>query len=103
MILQGLFVSITLRSSNCCNYFRTGYLPFLYLKSLLHILLIQDVIICNDIGWWSSSNKSSYDINDIDVGIGKIVEGAGADNQVFPSHRASSSSFIIVVDAGRLP
>ena len=38
----------------------------------------------------------------IDVGLGNIMEGAGSDNQVDPSHGASNGSFIILSDVVRI-
>ena len=42
-------------------------------------------------------------MNDIDAGIGDIMEDTGTNNQVAPSHGVLSCYLIIVFDVGRMP
>ena len=72
------------------------------MKALIDTVLSQDGFVYNCIGLWSRFNKSSDGVNDIDVGLVKIMEGKGTNNQIVPSLGASSGPFMIIVDVGML-
>ena len=38
-------------------------------------VLRQDSLICDDVGWWSGFKKYGDYIDDVDIGLGNIVEG----------------------------
>ena len=59
----------------------------------------HDGLIFDDVGWWSGFKKGDDRIDDVDIGLGYIVEGMGTNNQVAPAHGAS---IISVVDGGRI-
>ena len=72
-------------------------------KSLFGAVLGQDGIICDDVGCFIGFNKGSYGIDDFDIGLGKIMEGTGTNNQVAPSHGTSVGSLIVVVYGEGIP
>ena len=63
-------------------------------------LMSQDGFIYNYVGWWIGFNKGSDGIDNIDMGLGDIIEGPDTKNQVDPSHGASISNFTILVHGG---
>ena len=81
---------------NCSNNFLTAALTFFTKKveSLFNNVLCQDGIICDDVGWWSGFNKVRDGVDNVDIGIGNIMEGTGSNNQSDPYHIASNVSFI---------
>ena len=48
------------------------------------------------------TTKVIHGVNDIDVGLGNIMECTGTNNQVSPSHGALNRYFIIPVDVEKL-
>ena len=70
------------------------------IESLSNTVLGQDVLICDDVGWWIGLNKGGDVIYSVDIGLRNIVEGKGTNNQVTPAHGAPIWSSIIVVDGG---
>ena len=44
---------------------------------LFDTILVQDGLICDDVGLWSRLNKGSDGIDDVGIGLGKIMEGTG--------------------------
>ena len=66
-------------------------------------LMSQDGFIYNYVGWWIGFNKGSGVIDNVGIGLGKIMEGMGTNNQVDPSHGASIVSFITAADGGGIP
>ena len=79
-------------------------LNFLYKKFnfLFDTLLVQDGLICDDVGWWSGFNKCVYGVENVDIGLFNIMEGTGTNNKVAPSRGAMIGSFIIVVYGVRI-
>ena len=71
-------------------------------ESLFNTVLGWDGIVCNDVGWRSGLNEGGDSIYNFGIGLRKIMEGMGANNQVDPYHGAPIGSSIIVVDIGRI-
>ena len=69
---------------------------------LFNIVLGQDGLIYDDVGWWSGRNKGYDRIENIGIGLGDIVEVIGTNNQVAPYHGSPIGSSVIVVDGGRI-
>ena len=70
---------------------------------MFNIVLVQDSLICDDVGLWNNLNKGGDRIYDIDIGLQDILEGIVSNNQVVPSDGAPIVYFIIVVDGGMIP
>ena len=70
-------------------------------ESQFNNLLGQDVIICDNVGWWSGFNKGVGIIQNINIGLGYIVKGMVTNNQVDLSRGALIGSSLIVVDGRR--
>ena len=73
------------------------------LNYLFDTVLGQDGLICGDVGWWIRFDKVSDVVDDVNIGIGNIMEGTDINNQDDPSHGASIISFVIVIDGGKIP
>ena len=69
-------------------------------ESLFDTVLGKDGIICDDVGWWIGFNKGSDVVEDVDIGLVKIMEGTRTNNKVDKSHGALIGYFIIVVNSG---
>ena len=50
------------------------------IEYLFNIVLGQDGIICDDVGWWSGLNKGGKIIEDVEIGFCNIVEGTETNN-----------------------
>ena len=72
-------------------------------ESIIDTVFFSDDLIFDNIGWWSGFNKGGYGFDDVDIGIGYIMKGAGTNNQVYPHHGALIGSSIIVVGGGSIP
>ena len=72
------------------------------LKYLFDTVLGQDGMIFDDVGWWSRFNKGKNGVDNFGIGLEKIMEGTGTNNQVAPSHGYSIGYFIILFDGGRI-
>ena len=80
--------------------------PLLFFKnfeSLFNTILGQDDIICDDFGWWSGFNKGGDRIDDVEIGLGDVVEGMETNNQDDPSYGAPIGYSVILADGGRIP
>ena len=53
----------------------------------------------DDVGWWIGFNKGSDVVEDVDIGLVKIMEGTRNNNKVDKSHGALIGYFIIVVNS----
>ena len=73
------------------------------MKSLLDAALVQNGLICDNVGWCSRFNKSSDGVDDVGIGHVNIMEGTGTNKQVDTYHGSSIVYFFIVVDGGRIP
>ena len=49
-------------------------------ESLFDNVLGKDGLILNDVVWWIGPNISGNGIGDVDIGLGKIMEGMGTKN-----------------------
>ena len=67
---------------------------------LFNTLLVQDGLICYDVGWLSWLKEGDDSNYEVDIGLCDIVEGMGTNNQVAPSHGVPIISSIIVVYGG---
>ena len=65
-------------------------------------VMVQDGLICDDVGWWSEINKGGDRIYDIDIVLCDILEGMWANSQVVLVHGSPIGSSGIVVDGGRI-
>ena len=70
--------------SNPIIFVLKPHLFFQRLCVLFNIILIQDGIICDDVGWCIGLNKDVNRIYNVDIGPCDYVEGMGANNQVDP-------------------
>ena len=71
------------------------------LEYLLYIVLGQDGLICDDVGWWSGFNKCGNIIDDVEIGFYNTVEGMGTNNYIVTPHGSPIGSSIIIVYGAR--
>ena len=64
-------------------------------------VLVQIGLICDNVSWLIGLVSDGVD--DVDIGLGNIMEGTGSNNQVLPSHGSLIVSFVIIVDGGGIP
>ena len=76
--------------------------PFFKFQSPFNTVMGQDSLICDNVCLWGGFKKGNDSIDNIDIGLGKILEGVGTNKQVYPFHGEPIQSSIIVVDGGRI-
>ena len=47
------------------------------LDLMFNTVLVQDGIICGDVGWWSGLNKVGSSIDEVDIGFCNTLEVMG--------------------------
>ena len=71
-----------------------------YFESLFDTVLFQYGLVCVDISWWISFNKVSKAVDNVDIGLDRIMDCTGTNNQVASSHRELIGFFIILFNGG---
>ena len=69
---------------------------------MCYTVLDQNVLVCNDVGWWNGFKKVGDIIFKVDIGLCNILDNMGTKNQVAPSHGYPIESSIVVADDGRI-